>query len=107
MPRSWSLEESSKRSLLNRTETQTEGIRAMHFNRFDVVEAWYLALSHCHGGQGSQEYRRLCGMKDYFEPSPLLRVSTLNSNAREIYNNAVITLLAAYRLRQRLRRDRD
>ena len=32
----------------------------MHYNRFDIIEAWYLALSECHGGQFSNEYSRLC-----------------------------------------------
>jgi len=65
----------------------------MYFNRFDIVEAWFLALSDCHGGQNSDEYRRLCRMYDYFNPSPLLRVENLNDNARAIYDSACARLL--------------
>ena len=61
----------------------------MYFNRFDIVEAWYLALSECHEGQASTSYRRLSGMLTYFEPSPTLRVESLSENGRVIYDNAV------------------
>ena len=60
----------------------------MYFDRFDICEAYYLALSHCHGGQWSREYRRLCNLMMYFKPLPMLSVETLNDNAREIYENA-------------------
>ena len=60
----------------------------MHFDRFDICEAYYLALTHCHGGQWSREYARLCNMQKYFRPSPLLSVERLNENAREIYDRA-------------------
>ena len=63
------------------------------FDRFDITEAWYLALSHCHGGQWSREYARLCRMQKYFRPSPLLSVETLSDNAREIYDAACAKLL--------------
>ena len=58
----------------------------MYFNRFDIVEAWYLALSEC---QASTNYRRLSAMLTYFEPSPTLRVESLSENGRVIYDNAV------------------
>ena len=64
----------------------------MEFNRFDIAEAWYLALSHCHDGQSSKEYKRLSHMSSYFTPSPLLSVERLNDNARAIYANAVNTI---------------
>ena len=64
----------------------------MEFNRFDIAEAWYLALSHCHDGQWSKEYKRLSRMSSYFTPSPLLSVERLNDNARAIYANAVNTI---------------
>lgn len=57
----------------------------MYFDRFDILEAWYLALSHCHGGQWSREYERLCSMTRYFRPSPLLSVDSLSENGLEIY----------------------
>ena len=64
----------------------------MEFNRFDIAEAWYLALSHCHDGQSSKEYKRLSHMSSYFTPSPLLSVERVNDNARAIYANAVNTI---------------
>lgn len=60
----------------------------MYWDRFDILEAWYLALAHCHSGQWSDEYRRLCKMTRHFKASPLLRVETLSDNAREIYEAA-------------------
>ena len=60
----------------------------MYFNKFDICEAYYLALSDCHNGQRSPEYLRLCKMLKYFKPSPMLSVDRLNENAREIYENA-------------------
>jgi len=65
----------------------------MHFNRFDICEAYYLALTHCHGGQWSEEYRRLCKMQTYFKPSPTLCVDTLTDNAQEIYEATCTRLL--------------
>mgnify|MGYP006971772087 FL=1 len=65
----------------------------MQFNRFDICEAYYLALTHCHGGQWSREYRRLCQMQKYFKPSPTLSVETLTDNSREIYETTCTRLL--------------
>jgi hypothetical protein len=65
----------------------------MYFDRFDIVEAWYLALADCHGGQWSREYARLSRMTRYFKPSPFLSVETLNDNAREIYKQACTRML--------------
>ena len=65
----------------------------MYFDRFDICEAYYLALSHCHGGQWSTEYSRLCKLTKYFTPARNLSVETLNDNAREIYDNACTRLL--------------
>ena len=64
-----------------------------YFDRFDICEAYYLALSHCHGGQWSREYARLCCMADYFRPRPTLTVDTLSDNAREIYERACARML--------------
>ena len=66
----------------------------MYFDRFDIVEAWYLALSEWHGGQWSDEYRRLSGMTRYFRPSPFLSVDSLTDNGREIYEAACAKLAA-------------
>lgn len=60
----------------------------MYFDRFDIVAAWYLALSHCHGGQWSAEYRRLCRMMNYYKPSAWVSVESLTENGRVIYENA-------------------
>jgi hypothetical protein len=67
----------------------------MYFNRFDIAEAWFLALSHCHGGQWSREYARLCKLMRSFKPSPLLSVDTLSDNGREIYEAACSRLMEA------------
>jgi len=66
----------------------------MHFDRFDICEAYFLALSHCHGGQWSREYARLCKLMRYFRPAPSLSVDTLNDNARVIYDNACARMLS-------------
>lgn len=65
----------------------------MYFDRFDICEAYYLALSECHGGQWSPEYARLCRLRKSFKPSPLLSVDTLSDNAREIYTRACARML--------------
>ena len=67
----------------------------MFFDRFDIVEAWYLALAHCHRGQRSEEYQRLCKVGLYFRPSPFLSVETLTENGRAIYEAACTKLLEA------------
>jgi hypothetical protein len=65
----------------------------MYFDRFDIVEAYYLALSECHSGQWSREYARLCKIMRYFKPGHSLSSETLSENGREIYVNACIKLL--------------
>jgi hypothetical protein len=65
----------------------------MYFDRFDIVSAWFLALSHCHSGQWSREYERLCKLTRYFRPSPMLSVDSLSENGLEIYNAACQKLL--------------
>jgi hypothetical protein len=67
----------------------------MYFDRFDICDAYYLALSHCHGGQWSREYARLSRMATYYRPSPLLLVENLNENARAIYEGACARMLGA------------
>lgn len=67
----------------------------MYFDRFDICEAYYLALCHCHGGQWSREYARLCRLNTYFKPSPLLSVESLSENARIIYDAACRRILNA------------
>jgi hypothetical protein len=66
----------------------------MYFNRFDIAEAWYLALTHCYDGMWSREYARLCKLQRIFKPCPSLSVDTLTDNGREIYYAACDRLLA-------------
>ena len=56
-----------------------------YFDRVDICSAWYLWLSENHGGQSSEEYRRLSKLLNYFKPSPMLSFETLEDNAKEIY----------------------
>ena len=65
----------------------------MYFDRFDICEAYFLALSHCHWGLRSREYARLCKLMRYFKPSPMLSVDSLSDNGREIYDNACARML--------------
>lgn len=67
----------------------------MYFDRIDIAEAWYLALSHCHGGQWSREYARLCKLQRSFRQSPTLNVDMLTENGRAIYDAACERLLNA------------
>jgi len=61
----------------------------MYFDRWDIVEAYYLYFRDYHSGQSSIEYMRLSGILKYFKPSPFLDVDTLSENGLEIYNNLV------------------
>jgi hypothetical protein len=69
----------------------------MHFDRFDICEAYFLALTDCHGGQWSAEYARLCKLTrpGFFKPSPFLAVESLTENGREIYEAACKRMLKA------------
>ena len=67
----------------------------MYFDRFDICEAWYLALSECHRGQWSPEYKRLSRMSKYFDPSQLLSINSLTDNGLAIYENAIAKLTAS------------
>ena len=69
----------------------------MYFDRFDILDAWYLALAHAHGGQWSDSYRRLCRITRDYHPSRLLSVNTLSENAFGIYCAAVERLMAEAR----------
>jgi hypothetical protein len=60
----------------------------MNWDRFDIVEAHYLFLTHYHEGQCSDSYRRLCKILTYFKPAP--SGVTLTENGQEIYNNLVL-----------------
>ena len=60
-----------------------------HFDRFDIVEAYYLFLSEYHEGQGSVKYARLSHILSYFNPSPNVMCGNLSENAQAIYQNLV------------------
>jgi hypothetical protein len=62
----------------------------MYFDRFDILEAYYLYGSEYHSGQFSKEYAYMgrclnCG----FRPSPMLSYQSLTDNGKEIYDNLV------------------
>jgi hypothetical protein len=61
----------------------------MYFNRFDIVEAYYLFLSEYHEGQASRRYARLCKMQRYFKPAWNFNWDSLSDNGKEIYYNLV------------------
>ena len=65
----------------------------MYFDRFDIVEAWYLALSDCHAGQWSDSYARLCKLEKYYDPSPFLNKAMLSENGKIIYEEACRKIL--------------
>ena len=67
----------------------------MYLDRFDIAEAYYLALTHCHSGQTSPTYARLCHMGNYFKPSMGLCVESLTDNGLEIYERACERFLQA------------
>lgn len=62
----------------------------MHFNRFDIMEAYYLYFTNYHSGQSSHEYARLSKMKlKGFKPFHNLSFKTLTENGQEIYKQLV------------------
>ena len=66
----------------------------MYFDRFDIIEAYYLALSHCYQGQWDKNYARLCSMAKYFKPSPILSLDSLSENGQMIYKETCNRLLS-------------
>jgi hypothetical protein len=58
----------------------------MYQDRFDIVEAHLLAYMHCHGGQWTREYRRMCKILTYYKPGRSFGEETLTENGREIYD---------------------
>ena len=59
----------------------------MEFNRFDIVEAYYLFFTQYHEGQWSEKYIRLSKITTYFKPA--IGSITLSDNGLAIYNNLV------------------
>jgi hypothetical protein len=66
--------------------------RHMHYDRFDIVSAWCLALSHCHEGQYSRSYARLCHIQTYYR-NRIEYEHDLSDNARAIYKEACNRLM--------------
>ncbi len=66
----------------------------MYFDRYDIVSAYYLALSDCHTGQWSEEYRRLCKISSYFKAGHSLGLDSLTENGKTIYDAVCARLLA-------------
>jgi hypothetical protein len=60
------------------------------WDRFDICEAYYLALYECHSGAGSYSYARASTWHHRlkFKPRPSLSVDTLSENGLGIYISA-------------------
>lgn len=61
----------------------------MYFNRFDILEAYYLFFSYFHEGMNSRKYARMSKMVKYFWPRSSLCEDTLSENGRAIYDALV------------------
>jgi|TARA_B100000965_G_C19414871_1_gene679411 hypothetical protein len=62
----------------------------MHFDRFDIIQAYYLFFVDYHEGQTSKKYTRLCKIGKYYKPSSTFSgVDSLSENALAIYENLV------------------
>jgi hypothetical protein len=57
------------------------------FNRFDIVEAWYLYCLGYHEGVNDWRYERLCRIRSYYSPT-LLGIG-LTFNGKRIYQNII------------------
>lgn len=62
----------------------------MYFDRFDIVEAYYVFFVNYHEGQWSRKYRRQCKIQTYFTPSLSVQNGKLEGNSLEIYENLVL-----------------
>lgn len=61
----------------------------MGISRFDIVEAWFLFLSHYYEGPGCPFYKRLCKIDMYFKPRMNLSHDTLTEDGKCIYKKLV------------------
>jgi hypothetical protein len=60
------------------------------YDKFDIVEAYYVYFVHNHMGQWSKEYKRLCHMSNYFRPGLFIKERgylSLTDNGKEIHDN--------------------
>ena len=55
-------------------------------SRWDIIEAYYWFFTHYHEGQGSDKYRRLCRMSQYYTPGRMANRPDPDSPAEELYN---------------------
>lgn len=60
-----------------------------HFDRFDIVTAYYLFFAHYHEGQGSEKYRRCSKILTYFNPGLDVQNNMMNDNTQAIYDELV------------------
>ena len=62
----------------------------MHFDRFDICEAYYLYAADYHGGQWSDLYAVFGRLNNIqFRPSPILSYDSLTDNGKKIYKGLV------------------
>ena len=59
----------------------------MHFNRYDIVAAYYLFFTNYYDGMGDLKYKRLCKIRTYYKQG--LGFGSLSENARAIYHQLV------------------
>ncbi len=63
-----------------------------YWNRFDIVEAYYVYLVQYHDGQFSEKYNRMCHILTYFQPSFSIKEKeekALTENGKAIYDDLV------------------
>jgi hypothetical protein len=58
-------------------------------DRYSIVEGYFWYFVNYHGGQCSEEYRRLCRIQKYFNPSPLSS-GPETEGGQEVYDNLVM-----------------
>lgn len=66
----------------------------MYWNRIDIIEGRLLAYTHCHGGQWSPEYARMCKIRGYYKPAAGgLTEDYLTENGKVIYEEVCAKIL--------------
>ena len=61
-----------------------------YFDRFDILEAYYLFGADYHGGQFTKEYAYTGRVLNVgFKPGCMLRYESLSDNGKAIYDNLV------------------
>lgn len=62
----------------------------MYFDRFDILQAYWLFGAEYHTGQGSKEYAYIGRAEKLgFSPGLMLTYKSLTDNGKEIYDNLV------------------